>query len=66
MTLSKKQEKQLKGEIEKTLEEVRFQGLKSGAAGILGAVLDMCNKGKTVEDIKNFCEKSLNMEGMKN
>ncbi len=67
--LTKKQEKQLNGEIKKTLEEVRFQGLKDGAAGILGAVLEMCNSGKTdaeiVKDIKDFCEKSLNMDGMK-
>lgn len=66
MALTKKQEKQLNGEIKKTLEGVRFQGLKAGAAGILGAVLDMCNSGKTVEDIKEFCVKSLNMDGMKN
>lgn len=65
MALTKKQEKQLNGEIKKTLEEVRFQGLKAGATGILGAVLDMCNTGKTVDDIKNFCEKSLGMDGMK-
>lgn len=65
MTLTKKQEKQMNDQIKKTLEEVRFQGLKAGAAGILGAVLDMCNTGKTVEDIKEFCEKSLNMDGMK-
>lgn len=69
MALTKKQEKQLNGEIKKTLEEVRFQGLKAGAAGILGAVLEMCNSGKSdvdiVKDIKRFCEKSLNMDGMK-
>lgn len=56
-------------QIKKTLEEVRFQGLKAGAAGILGAVLEMCNSGKSdvdiVKDIKEFCEKSLNMERMK-
>lgn len=61
MALTKEQEKQIKS----TLEEVRFQGLKAGAAGILGAVLEMCNTGKTVENIKEFCEKSLNMDGMK-
>lgn len=70
MSLTKKQEKQLDSEIKKTLEEVRFQGLKAGAAGILGAVLEMCNSGKSdvdiVKDIKGFCEKSLNMDGMKN
>ena len=65
MALTKEQEKELDNEFKKTLEEVRFQGLKAGAAGILGAVLEMCNTGKTVEDIKDFCEKSLNMDGMK-
>lgn len=69
MALSKKQEKQLNSKIKKTLEEVRFQELKAGAAGILGAVLEMCNSGKTdteiVKDVKDFCEKSLNMDGMK-
>lgn len=58
MALSKKQEKQLNGEIKKILEEVRFQGLKAGADGILGAVLEMCNSGKTdadiVKDIRGF------------
>lgn len=69
MALTKKQEKQMNAQIKKTLEEVRFQGLKAGAAGILGVVLEMCNKDKNAEDIvkdiKEFCEKSLNMEGMK-
>lgn len=69
MALTKKQEKQLNSEIKKTLEEVRFQGLKAGAAGILGVVLEMCNSGKTdteiVKDMRDFCENSLNMDGMK-
>lgn len=69
MALTKKQEKQLNGEIKKTLEKIRFQGLKAGAAGILGTVLEMCNSGKSdkdiVKEIKEFCEKSLNMDGMK-
>ena len=65
MALTKKQEKQLNDQIKQTLEEIRFQGLKAGAASILGAVLDMCNTGKTVEDIKDFCVKSLDMDGMK-
>lgn len=69
MALTKKQEKQMNNQIKKTLEEVRFQGLKAGATGILGAVLEMCNSGKSdvdiVKDIKGFCEKSLNMNGMK-
>lgn len=69
MALTKKQEKQMTDQFKKTLEEVRFQGLKAGAAGILGAVLEMCNSGKSdtdiVKDIKGFCERSLNMDGMK-
>lgn len=69
MALTKKQEKQMTNQFKKTLEEVRFQGLKAGAAGILGAVLEMCNSGKTdaeiVKDIKKFCEKSLNFDEMK-
>lgn len=48
-----------------TLEEVRFQGLKAGAAGILGKVLEMCNTGEAVDDIRDFCVKSLDMGGMK-
>lgn len=69
MALTKKQEKQMNSQIKKTLEEIRFQGLKAGAAGILGAVLEMCNEDKkadeVVKKIREFCEKSLNMDGMK-
>lgn len=69
MALTKKQEKQMNDQIKKTLEEIRFQGLKAGAAGILGAVLEMCNSGKAdegiVKEIREFCEKSLNMDEMK-
>lgn len=60
-----KQEKKLNNEIKKVMKEIQFQGIKSGAVGILVAILDMCNNVKTVEDIKDFCEKSLNMRGMK-
>lgn len=63
--MTKEQEKILNKEFKKTLEEIRFQGLKAGATGILGAVLKMCNEGKTVEDIKRFCKTSLGMDGMK-
>lgn len=49
----------------KRLQKKGFHSLKAGAAGILRVVLDMCNTGKTVEDIKDFCEKSLNKYGMK-
>lgn len=63
--MTKKQEKMLNNKLKSTLDEVRFQGLKAGATGILGAVLQMCKDGKTVDDIKEFCEKSINMDGMK-
>ena len=65
MSLTKSQEKHLNTEFNKKFEEVRFAGLKAGATGILGAIINMCNEGKTVEDIKDFCEKSLNLKGMK-
>ena len=54
--MTKEQEKILNKELKKVLEEQRFQGLKAGAKGILGVVLNMCNEGKNVEDIKKFCE----------
>lgn len=63
--MTKKQEKEITAKMHKTLEQVRFEGFKNGAKGILGAVLEMCNDGKTIADIKEFCEKSLKMEGMK-
>lgn len=63
--MTKKQEKELEKIISVKLKEQQFQGLKAGASGILGAVLKMCNEGKTVNDIKQFCESSLNMKGMK-
>ena len=47
------------------MNKVRLAGMRDGATGILGAVLNMCNEGKSVTDIKMFCEKSLNLEGMK-
>jgi hypothetical protein len=65
MGLTKSQEKYLNTEFNKKFEEVRLAGLRAGATGILGAVLDMCNTGKTIKDIKDFCEKSLNLKGMK-
>lgn len=50
---------------EDTVNKVRLAGMRAGATGILGAVLDMCNEGKSVADVKSFCEKSLNLDGMK-
>lgn len=63
--MTKQQEKIITEKLTEQLKEANFQGLKAGAKGILGAVLDMCNQGKTVEDIKKFCETSLGMDGMK-
>lgn len=63
--MTKQQEKIITEKFNEQLKEANFQGLKAGAKGILGAVLGMCNQGKTVEDIKQFCETSLGMDGMK-
>lgn len=63
--MTKQQEKIITEKFKEQLKEANFQGLKAGAKGTLGAVLDMCNQGKTVEDIKQFCEISLGMDGMK-
>ena len=57
--MTKKQEKELENKIKVIIDEQRIQGIKAGAKGMLGAVLKMCNDGKTVADIKEFCEKSL-------
>jgi hypothetical protein len=48
-----------------TVSKIKLAGMRAGATGILGAVLNMCNEGKSVTDIKSFCEKSLNLEGLK-
>lgn len=62
---SKSSEKQFQKTAEDIVEKVRLAGMRAGAVGILGAVLNLCNEGKSVTDIKSFCEKSLNLEGMK-
>lgn len=53
--MTNKQEK----EIREAVDKIKIQGIKAGAKGILGAVLKMCNEGKSVRDIKDFCAKSL-------
>lgn len=63
--MTKQQERIITEKFKEQLKEANFQGLKAGAKGILGAVLDMCNQNKTVDDIRKFCEKSLGMDGMK-
>lgn len=65
MKNNKDAEKAFQKAAEETLEKVRLSGMRAGATGILGAVLNMCNEGKNVADIKSFCEKSLNLDGMK-
>lgn len=62
--MTKKQEKEFENLFREKLKEQYFQGLKTGAKGMLGAVLNMCNEEKSVEDIKLFCDKSLKMDGM--
>lgn len=65
MKNNKDAEKVFQKAAKETLDKVRLDGMRAGATGILGAVLDMCNDGKSVADIKSFCEKSLNLDGMK-
>lgn len=65
MKNNKNAEKLFQKAAEETLSKVRVDGMRAGATGILGAVLNMCNEGKSVADIKSFCEKSLNLDGMK-
>lgn len=57
--MTEQQRIKMNEEFRKTLENVRFAGLRAGAKGILGAVLEMCKSGKTVRDIEKFCETSL-------
>lgn len=63
--MTKHQEKEFEKIFTKKLKDQHSQGLKAGAKGILGAVLNMCSEGKSVEEIKRFCESSLGMDGMK-
>lgn len=63
--MTKQQEKELEKIFTEKLKEQHFQGLKTGAKGILSAILNMCNESTSVEDIISFCETSLNMNEMK-
>ena len=60
-----KVEKLFQKTAEDTVSKVRLAGMRAGATGILGAVLNMCNEGKSIDEIKAFCEGSLNLDGMK-
>lgn len=62
---NKNSEKLFQKTAEDTVNKVRLAGMRAGVTGILGAVLNMCNEGKSITDIKLFCEKSLNLDGMK-
>ncbi len=53
------------GTAKRAIEDGKFAHFTQGAVGILGFVLDMCKEGKSVKEIHDFCEKSLNMEEMK-
>lgn len=57
--MTNKQEKEITKAIKARLEEVKIQGIKVGAKGILGAIFKMCNEGKGIDDIKEFCQNSL-------
>lgn len=57
--MTNRQEKEITKAIKARLEEVKIQGIRVGAKGILGAILKMCNEGKSVNDIKEFCQNSL-------
>lgn len=48
-----------------TVSKVKLAGMRAGATGILGTVLNMCKEGKSIDEIKAFCEKSLNLDGMR-
>lgn len=63
--MTKQDQHYIERSMKKALEDARLNGMKIGATGILGAVLDMCNEGKSVEFIKRFCEDSLNKKEMK-
>ena len=65
MNNNKNTEKLFQKAAKETLNKVRLDGMRAGATGILGAVLNMCNEGKSAADIKSFCEKSLNLDGIK-
>lgn len=60
--MTKEQEQQMEQMFREKLKEQHSNGMKAGATGILGAVLDMCSEGKTVDDIKKFCETMLDVK----
>lgn len=63
--MTKQQEIILEETISEQMQKVRFDGLRAGAAGMLGSVLEMCKEGKTIADIQQFCETMLNLKGIR-
>lgn len=63
--MTKEQERQLQIKFRKMLKEAQNHGFNTGSAAALCLVLNMCNIGKSTEDIKNFCELLLDMSGKK-
>lgn len=47
MKNNKNAEKLFQKTAEDTVNKVRLSGMRAGATGILGAVLNMCNEGKS-------------------
>lgn len=58
-------EEKIQEEFRKILQNTFDKGILQGCVGILGAVKNMCDEGKTVEDIKEFCEKYLEKNRLK-
>ena len=65
MALTEKQLKDIEKNFTKHLKQAQLDGLKEGSKAMLGFILKMCNEGKTIKDIRDFCKKSLKLKGMK-
>lgn len=63
--MTDQQEKTVEEKIREYGKKVQLDGMIAGANGILGAILKMCIEGKNVDDIKEFCEKSIGLDVMK-
>ena len=49
-------EKQFQKTAEDTVSKVRLAGMRAGVTGILGAVLNMCNEGKSMTSKRSVRE----------
>lgn len=63
--MTEEQRVKLNEEFRRTLKNAQLAGVRAGAKGILGAVLEMCKSGKTVKDIEKICETFLESEEFK-